>query len=515
MPGSIKTRAITRNIKKIDRGASRRRRMRPAARPAPAARLQKKEGDGAWQAAREESEHTAQAGCGALRRSAKMLARKRGGARKEQTHETRARTESPVRANRRQAVKQAPNEQSAKDGMRGTWPQAIATRKQRDAHAAALARKRAEAVARASSLHASPEAPARPARAAAKAAARFARMAAAQARAAATAAAGVGASAATAVVVVCIAGFITISAFGIFFAGGNMGDDNPSLREVIAALDAEHQARINNAKSSEGYDEMEISGAKTPWKEVLAVFAVKMSTDPVAPVDVITMDEKRQNTLRDVFWDMNSISATIEERQDPGEGSEAEALRILRVVLTGRSAEEIATAYGFNAEQKSLLLQLLDERNDAAWGAVLYEVAVGDGSDIVEVAASQLGNVGGRPYWSWYGFGSRVEWCACFVSWCANECGYIESGRIPKFSYCPTGVEWFKAAGRWAAAGSEPSPGDIVFFDWQGDGVSDHVGIVESCDKSIIITIEGNSGDACKRNSYAVGSPWILGYGTD
>ena len=512
MPGSIKTRAITRNIKKLDRGASCRRRMRPAARPAPAAQLQKKEEDGAWQAAREESEHTAQAGCGALRRSAKMLARKRGGARKEQTHETRARTESPVRANRRQAAKQAPNEQSAKDGMRGTWPQAIATRKQRDAHAAALARKRTEAVARASSPHASPEAPARPARAAAKAAARFAHMSMTQARATAAAAAGIGAPAATAVVVVCIAGLVALSAFGIFFAGDDMGDGNPSLREVVAALDAEHQARIDDVSSSESYDELETSGAKAPWKEVLAVFAVKVSTDPIAPLDSITMDERRRSALRDVFWGMNSIDAAVEERQDSREGEKAEATRILRITLTGKSAEEMAAAYGFSVEQKSLLLQLLNGRNDAAWSAVLHGIAGGN-SDIVKVAASQLGNVGGRPYWSWYGFGSRVEWCACFVSWCANECGMIESGSVPKFAYCPSGVAWFKAAGRWLPAGTEPSPGDIVFFDWQGDGVSDHVGIVESCNGSTVSTIEGNSDDACTRSSYGIGSVFILGYG--
>lgn len=55
---------------------------------------------------------------------------------------------------------------------------------------------------------------------------------------------------------------------------------------------------------------------------------------------------------------------------------------------------------------------------------MLYGITGGDGQ-IVTVALSQVGNVGGQPYWSWYGFNSRVEWCACFVSWCANECGYF------------------------------------------------------------------------------------------
>ena len=62
-----------------------------------------------------------------------------------------------------------------------------------------------------------------------------------------------------------------------------------------------------------------------------------------------------------------------------------------------------------------------------------------------ELALSQVGQQGGQPYWSWYGFGGRVEWCACFVSRCAEECGYIEAGIISKFSLCSDGVNWFKA----------------------------------------------------------------------
>ena len=64
----------------------------------------------------------------------------------------------------------------------------------------------------------------------------------------------------------------------------------------------------------------------------------------------------------------------------------------------------------------------------------------GGNQAIVEVALTQLDNEGGEPYWSWYGFDSRVEWCACFVSWCADQCGYIDSGIIPKFSLVSDGV---------------------------------------------------------------------------
>ena len=141
----------------------------------------------------------------------------------------------------------------------------------------------------------------------------------------------------------------------------------------------------------------------------------------------------------------------------------------------------------------------------------------GGNQAIVEVALTQIGNEGGQPYWSWYGFEGRVEWCDCFVSWCADQCGYIESGLIPKFSGCDDGVSWFQSNGQWQGRDYEPQPGDIIFFDWADengqDGSADHVGIVEKVENGVIYTVEGNSGDACQERKYAVGSNSIYGYG--
>ena len=82
----------------------------------------------------------------------------------------------------------------------------------------------------------------------------------------------------------------------------------------------------------------------------------------------------------------------------------------------------------------------------------------------VTIAKSQLGNEGGEKFWSWYGFDSREEWCACFVSWCADQAGLIQNGAVPKFSLCTAGVDWFQAQGKWQGAGSVPSPGMIIFL---------------------------------------------------
>ena len=131
---------------------------------------------------------------------------------------------------------------------------------------------------------------------------------------------------------------------------------------------------------------------------------------------------------------------------------------------------------------------------------------------IVRVALSQEGK-GGETYWRWYGFNQRVSWCACYVSWCAEQCGYLESGAIPKFSLCSDGVKWFEKKKQFQDGSYVPAAGDIIFFDWGNDGTVDHVGIVEKVKKGTVYTVEGNSSDKVMRHSYSVGSEKIYGYG--
>ena len=130
---------------------------------------------------------------------------------------------------------------------------------------------------------------------------------------------------------------------------------------------------------------------------------------------------------------------------------------------------------------------------------------------VVDIAKSQVGNVGGYPYWSWYGFNGRVEWCACFVSWCYNQMGLSE----PRFAGCTSGgMAWFTSHGQWGDRNyTNIAPGDAIFFDWDNSGDADHVGIVIGTDGERVYTVEGNSGDACKIKSYPLGSSVIRGYG--
>ena len=271
-----------------------------------------------------------------------------------------------------------------------------------------------------------------------------------------------------------------------------------------------------------------MSGSRAVWKDVLAVYSVKVNTDPDNPQEVATMDESKKQLLTDIFWEMNEISSstdtkteTVITETDDGHGNIVETestvtQTYLYITVSHKTADEMAAQYGFNEEQKEYLAELLADENNSLWSQVLYGIT-GTDDQIVTVALSQIGTMGGDPYWSWYGFNSRVEWCACFVSWCANECGYIDAGVIPKYAGCVNGVQWFKDRGQWLDNSAEPTPGMIIFFDWADesgqDGLSDHTGIVQKVENGRVYTVEGNSGDSVRQNSYPVGYYEILGYG--
>ena len=325
------------------------------------------------------------------------------------------------------------------------------------------------------------------------------------------------------ILVICLIGMLVGSVFGIFFSGEDSGN-GMTMQTVVREINTEYDSRLDEIKNENAYDVLEMSGSRAVWKEVLAVYSVKTTTDPDNPQEVATMDDNKKQLLTDIFWEMNEISSRTESKTetvitetDDGHGNivqteTTQTRTYLYITVSHKTAEEMADQYGFDDEQRQMLSELLADENNSLWSQVLYGISVSDG-EIVSVALSQVGNVGGQPYWSWYGFNSRVEWCACFVSWCANECGYIENGIIPKFAGCIQGSEWFMERGQWQDGSFTPEAGQIIFFDWEGDGLTDHVGIVERVENGTVYTVEGNSGDACRQNSYSIGSSVIYGYG--
>ena len=299
------------------------------------------------------------------------------------------------------------------------------------------------------------------------------------------------------IIVICLIGLIVGSCFGIFFSGEDSGTGQ-TMRQAVQEINADYQSQIDTTRANITYDKLEMSGSRAVWPEVLAVYAVKTTTDPDDPQEVATVDDSKKAILKDIFRQMNELSSRTESKTeevitetDDGHGNIVETTTTvtrtyLYITVSHKTAEEMAEHFNFTADQRQQMVELLAEENRRLWSAVLYGIYSGDYA-IVTVALSQVGNVGGEPYWSWYGFNSRVEWCACFVSWCFNECGYLDTGNAPKFAGCVGGVEWFRSHGQWADSTIEPAPGMIVFFDWNDpngasgpqDGEADHVGYYE------------------------------------
>ena len=333
------------------------------------------------------------------------------------------------------------------------------------------------------------------------------------------------------IIVIMLVALIVGSCFGIFFSSEDTGSPM-TMKSVVQEINMDYQSSLDTIRNMTVHDKMETSGARAVWPEVLAIYAVKVNTDPNNPQDVASMDDAKKAMLKEIFWAMNQINSRVETTEETvliesvdEDGNivvteTTETVTTLYITVTHKTATTMAYEYGFTEEQKQMLNELLQDENASMWAAVLYGIHSAD-EQIVAVAESQIGNVGGQPYWSWYGFNSRVAWCACFVSWCANECGYIDAGVIPKFAGCVWGVDWFQDRGQWADGTATPVPGMIIFFDWDSpngesgpqDGLSDHVGIVQKVEDGYVYTIEGNTSDSCAQRRYRIGYYEILGYG--
>ena len=314
---------------------------------------------------------------------------------------------------------------------------------------------------------------------------------------------------------------------GSVVSGSTYPSDDPELVAVeadYAAKETQLQAEIDNIESSHpGYDEyrynLDMIGHDPHELAALLSAVLQGYTQSSA-----------QGELERVFSAQYTLTLTEEVEirtytDEDGDEHEYE-YRILHVTLESRPisalASEILTedqlemyqVYRATLGNKPLIFGggSPDMGNSEDLTGVEFVNGSRPGNQaVVDLAKSQVGNVGGYPYWSWYGFGSRVEWCACFVSWCYGQMGLSE----PRFAACQSqGIPWFQSHGQWGARGYDNlAPGDAIFFDWDLDGSADHVGIVIGTDGSRVYTVEGNSGDACKIKSYDLNYECIKGYG--
>lgn len=155
-----------------------------------------------------------------------------------------------------------------------------------------------------------------------------------------------------------------------------------------------------------------------------------------------------------------------------------------------------------------------DEKDvaDEIYNKVNREKIIRD--NIIKTAKEQVGNTG-EKYWTWYGYNRYVHWCCVFVSWVANQNNVLETA-VPKFIWVKKGVDWYRERGLLKFPKEyTPKEADIIFFDWNNNGVIDHVGFVEKVENGYVYTIEGNVEYTWVKNKkYKLNSSYIYAYGT-
>ena len=319
------------------------------------------------------------------------------------------------------------------------------------------------------------------------------------------------------VLVICLIGLLIASPFGIFFSGENSGTGY-TMPDAVSMLNSEFSARIEQIKAENPHDELDMDNAGSAamisnWRDVLAVYAVRTTTDNASPDEVATLTEGKMEILREIFWDMNAISyhlETVSGGEDEGDTV------ILRITVTVKDHLQMADEYRFNADQRKLLEELMQPEYQELFTALTgsyqdIELSPDEVAKIMENLPADLSEARrevvltayqllGRVHYFWGGKSLVIGWdsrwgmpmkvtaegssttgtvrpfgldCSGMVDWVFyNQSGgqYVighGGGATAQHSYC-TPIDW-----------SDAQPGDLVFYPEDS-----HVGIVCGFDSS-------------------------------
>lgn len=319
------------------------------------------------------------------------------------------------------------------------------------------------------------------------------------------------------VLVICLIGLLIVSPFGIFFSGEDSGTGY-TMPEAVTMLNAEFTDRIEQIKAENPHDELDMDNAGSAamianWRDVLAAYAVRTTTDNASPDEVATLTEEKMEILREIFWDMNAITYWTEIV--PGGKDEADTV-ILHIIVTIKTHLHMADEYQFNTEQRRLLEELMQPKYQELFMVLTgsyqdIELSPDEVAKIIENLPADLSEnrkqvvltayqLLGKVHYFWGGKSLIIGWdsrwgmpmkvtaegssttgtvrpfgldCSGMVDWVFyNQSGgqYVighGGGATAQHSYCAP-IAW-----------SDAKPGDLVFYP--GDS---HVGIVCGFDSS-------------------------------
>ncbi len=194
------------------------------------------------------------------------------------------------------------------------------------------------------------------------------------------------------IIVLCLVGALASSFYGIFFST-ETSDSGMNISSVIQEINADYDNRIDELKSDE-YDRIEINGSKANWKDVLSIYAVKVTTDPDNPMEIATVDENKKSILSNIFWDMNSIDSQSETRTETKEITSTDengnevittknvTVKVLTITISSKTADDMSVQYSFDNKQKEYLAELMNDSNDKLWASIIFSTGGNTNVDI-------------------------------------------------------------------------------------------------------------------------------------
>lgn len=179
------------------------------------------------------------------------------------------------------------------------------------------------------------------------------------------------------IIVICLVALLVGSIFGIFFSSEKTSVNAVTMNEVVAECNQEFADKLQSIQDSNPHDDYVLDGSMASWKDILLVYTIKQSNG-INETDVVTMDDNKKKVLKEIFWDMNSLSSEVKEETVTERGINTDEepkevqKKVLHIKISSKSAEDMKTQYNFNTAQNNQLAELSSDKYASLWGGVIY-----------------------------------------------------------------------------------------------------------------------------------------------
>lgn len=179
------------------------------------------------------------------------------------------------------------------------------------------------------------------------------------------------------IIVICLVALMCSSIFGIFFSSQKTSDNSITMNTVVAECNQEFSDKLQSIQDSNPHDDYVLEGSMASWKDVLTVYTIKQSNG-VNQQDVMTIDDNKKNVIKQIFWDMNSLTSEVKDEMVTEQGTNADEMpkqvqkKVLHIKINTKTLEQMKNDYHFSPAQNKQLAELTDNKYASLWNGVIY-----------------------------------------------------------------------------------------------------------------------------------------------